>query len=219
MVAPVLPSRWVIAPKDAVDDPDVFPFLAGQGFLEQKNPLWSTKTDMSVSGVQRSRALWSYPLWKFKVSHEVLRDAAANLELQRLVTFFNAHFGSAQAFFYLDRNDNAVTSSMYFATGDGVSTTFQLRRTTTIGGITFTEPVRGLNGAPIVTVAGVATTAFTIGVNGLITFTAAPANGAVLGWTGNFFYLCRFTQDTLDLRQMMTGLWSGGGVEFQSVKL
>ena len=83
MIAPVLPSRWVIAPRDAVDDPDVFPFLAGQGFLEQKTPVWSTKTDVSVSGVQRSRALWSYPLWRFKVGYEVLRDAADRLELQR----------------------------------------------------------------------------------------------------------------------------------------
>ena len=99
MVAPVLPSRWVIASADAVDDPNVFPFLAGQGFLEQKTPVWSTKTDVSVSGVQRSRALWSYPLWRFKVGYEVLRDAADRLELQRLVTFFNAHFGSTQAFF------------------------------------------------------------------------------------------------------------------------
>jgi uncharacterized protein (TIGR02217 family) len=217
MVAPVLPARWVIAPKDAVDDADVFPFLAGQGFLEQKNPLWSTKTDMSVSGVQRSRALWSYPLWKFKVSHEVLRDAAANLELQRLVTFFNAHFGSTQAFFYLDRNDNAVTSAMQFGTGDGTTTTFQVTRTTTIGGLSFTEPVRGFNGMPTFYVNGTATTA-TAGALGKVTFAAPPAAAAVLSWTGNFFYLCRFTQDTLDLRQMMTGLWSGGGVEFQSVK-
>jgi uncharacterized protein (TIGR02217 family) len=217
MVAPVLPSRWVIAPKDAVDDPDVFPFLAGQGFLEQKNPIWSTKTDVSVSGVDRARALWSYPKWEFKISHEVLRDAAGFLELQRIVTFFNAHFGSTQAFFFLDRNDNSVITPMQFATGDGATTTFQVTRTTAIGGLTFSEPVRGFNGTPVFTVNGVGTAA-TVNALGTVTFASPPSAGAVISWTGNFFYLCRFTQDKLDLRQMMQGLWSGGGVGFRSIK-
>ena len=217
MVAPVLPSRWVIAPRDAVDDPDVFPFLAGQGFLEQKNPIWSTSNSTSVSGVDRPRALWSYPKWKFKVGYEVLRDDATRLELQRLVTFFNAHLGSTQAFFYLDRNDFSVTGNQ-FGTGDGTTTSFQAMRTTTIGGLSFAEPVRGFNGAPTVYVNGTATTAFTVNALGVITFTSAPAVGAALTWSGQFFYLCRFVNDTLDLKQMMKGLWSGGGVEFRSIK-
>lgn len=214
MIFPVLPSRWVISPPDAVDDPDVFPFLQGQGFI-QKTPMWSTKTDVSVSGVQRSRALWSYPMWKFKIGYEVMRDAAAFLELQRLLTFFNAHFGSTKAFFFLDRSDNLATGSP-FGTGDGSTTAFQVMRTTTIGGITFSEPVRGFNGTPAFYVNGAAASA-TVGPLGVVTFASPPANGASLSWTGSFMYLCRFTADSLEVQQLMNGLW-GGGVEFASIK-
>ena len=216
MILPVYPSRWVISPPDAVDDPDVFPFLSGQGFLEIKTPIWSTKRDVSVSGVDRVRALWSYPKWQFRVGYEVLRDATAFKELQRLLTFFNAHSGSTKAFFFLDRAENAVTATA-MGTGDGATTVFQCLRTTTIGGITFSEPVRGFNGTPSFYVNGSLVTA-TVGALGVITFSVAPANASAITWTGAFMHLCRFTNDNLDVRQLMTGLWSGGGVEMMSVK-
>lgn len=216
MILPVYPSRWVIAPPDAVDDPDVFPFLAGQGFLELKTPLWATKHDVSVSGVDRARNLWSYPKWKFRVGYEFLRDPLAYLELQRLLLFFNNHGGSTKAFFYLDRSENSVVANSMGA-GDGVASVFQVMRTTTIGGVSFSEPVRGFNGTPTFYVNGTLTGA-TIGALGSITFASPPANGAALTWTGAFMHLCRFTVDELDIRQIATGLWQGGGIEFASVK-
>lgn len=218
MTAPVLPSRWLITGGDAADDPDIFPFLSGQGFKVLKTPLWSSHKDVSVSGRERSRSLWSYPIWRFRLAHEYLRDGTATLELQRLVTFFNSKSGGAVAFFFLDRDDNAVLNAN-FGTGDGTTTIFQLTRTTTIGSITFTEPVRGLNGTPTIYKNGVATAAYTMGQLGQIQFTTAPANGAVLTWSGSFFFLCRFDRDELDgLGQLMAGLWQNGGLDFRSFK-
>lgn len=218
MTQPFLPTRWVIAASDQVDDADVFPFLAGQSFLVRKSPLWSTKQDISVSGVSRRRALWSYPIWQFRLGYEVLRDATAFLELQRLVTFFNSKSGSQTGFFYFDRFDHQVTSGP-LGTGDGTTTTFQAQRNTSIGNIAFTEPVFGFNGNPTVYDNGTATTAFTVGQLGQITFTTAPASGHTLTWSGSFFFLCNFDKDSLDgLGQIGSGLWNLSSLDFRSFK-
>ncbi len=132
MTTPYYPTRWLITAADLSDDPDVFPFLLGQSFLGLKTPQWSTKIDTSVAGTERRRALWSYPIWRFQVGHEYLRSDLVALELQRLTAFFNSKFGSVQAFFYYDRDDNAVTANQ-FGTGDGTTTKFQVTRTTQMG--------------------------------------------------------------------------------------
>lgn len=217
MPTPYYPSRWIISAADVSDDPDIFPFLSGQSFLQLKTPVWSTKIDTAVSGTERRRQLWSYPIWKFKVAYEVLRDAPDRLELQKLVAFFNAHAGMFQEFFYFDRSDNTATSQT-FGLGDGVTTSFQLTRTQAVGSITFTEPVRAISGTPTVKINGVTTTAYTVGSRGLITFTSPPAAAAVISWTGNFFHVCRFMADDMDTSQMMSGLWLNGGLEFQTTK-
>lgn len=215
-----LPSRWMIptANPDTADDPDVFPFLAGQGFKMLKTPVWSTKTDISVSGVERRRQLWSYPLWRFRLGYQVMRDGSSYLELQRLFNFFNSHAGVDGGFFYLDRDDNAVVTNQ-FGTGDGTTKTFQVTRTTTIGSVTFTEPIRGFAGNPTIFDNGSSTSAFTIGTLGQITFTTAPVSGHVLTWTGSFFFLCRFDSDELDsTSQLASGLWANNQVEFRTFK-
>ena len=217
MTTPYYPTRWLITAADLSDDPDVFPFLLGQSFLGLKTPVWSTDTKTSVSGVERRRALWSIPIWKFKVSYEVLRDGPSYLELQRLYLFFNSHQGSFKEFFYFDRFDNAVVGQP-FGVGDGVTSAFQLKRSTTIGTNTFSEPIMGVSGTPTIYVNGTATSAYTVGPLGILTFTTPPAAAAVLTWTGSFFFLCRFAKDELTTTQMMSGLWSEQGLEFQSVK-
>jgi uncharacterized protein (TIGR02217 family) len=133
------------------------------------------------------------------------------------VNFFISKLGGAVAFFYLDRDDNLVTSNS-FGIGDGTTAQFQLSRTVTIGSVSFSEPVRGFNGNPTIYVNGVATTAFTVGNLGQILFDTPPASGAVLTWTGSFFFLARFEKDELDLSQLMQGIWQEGGLDFRTFK-
>lgn len=217
MPTPYIPSRWLISAADVSDDPDIFPFMPGQSFLQLKTPVWSTDIQTSVSGRERRRQLWSFPKWRFKVAYEVLRDAPDRLELQKLFTFFNAHAGQYQEFFYYDRSDNSVAGQP-IGTGNGVTTAFQLARTMTVGGITFNEPVRAISGTPSVYVNGALTTAYTVGAYGIITFASPPAAAAVITWSGSFFFLCRFEKDDLDTAQMMQGLWSNGGLDLLTVK-
>jgi len=212
MTAPYTP----ILP-DLTNDGSVFPFLPGQGFLSSKSPMWSTAIATATSGRERSRQNWSYPKWLFKLKYEVLRDNVAAPELARLFGFFNSHAGRAIQFSYFDPDDNLATNCP-FGVGDGASKTFQLIRQGGVGAMTFLEPVRSVLGTPKVSVGATDTTAFTLGPRGAITFTAAPASGQVLTWSGQFMFLVRFNQDQLDPEQLMAKLWALSGLELISVK-
>jgi len=55
----------------------------------------------------------------------------------------------------------------------------------------------------------------------VVTFVAAPANLATLTWSGSFYFLCRFTDDTVDSTRAFTinsGIdqWMIGGIKFES---
>lgn len=217
MPALYLPTRWLITSDPSIDDPDVFPLLKGQSFVTAKKPIWATKIATASSGRERRRKTWSYPRWSFTVKYDVLRDMAATPDLTRLMAFFNLHAGEYQEFFYLDPSDNTVVGQK-FGTGDGVTKTFRLTRTMTFGSGSFSEPIGGLMGTPTVFVAGTPVAAFTVGQNGWITFTSAPASGAALTWTGRFMFECRFDSDELEVAQIVQSLWSQDGLSFMSVK-
>ena len=180
----------------------VFPTLPGIQWGVQKSPQFNTATYRAVSGYEVRAARMQYPLWTFTLSYEFLRDGAYG-EIETLMGFFLQQRGSFSAFCYSDPSDNAVVNQT-FATGDGVTSTFPLTRA--YGG--FVEPVQNLNGTPEIFVGGVLQTpaAFSI-VNGQVTFATPPAVGAVLSWTGAFFYRVRFVNDHADFNQFMYQLY------------
>jgi hypothetical protein len=69
------------------------------------------------------------------------------------------------------------------------------------------------------TTAAVGVTDYTLGATGIITLAVAPVTGALMTWTGSFFYRCRFTTDTLDFVKHMYKWWQLDSLEFISVKL
>lgn len=202
---------------DTLNNPSIFPILPGQEFPVTKSPVWSTQVATASSGRERRRKQWSYPKWRFKISHEVLRDTASFLELQRLWAFFNAKAGQYAEFSFFDAADNSVADQV-FGTGDGIATAFQLARTMSAGAMAFTEPVRSVAGLPTIKINGVATSAFTLGANGQVSFVSPPAASAALSWSGQFMFLVRFEQDELEAEQMMQSLWSQGGLTLVTVK-
>jgi len=195
----------------------VFPTLTGMSFTVNKGPSWNTITKQAASGRQVRVSLQSSPIWKFKLAFEYLRDrSAATSDVQNLWAFFNSVNGQFGEFYFLDPYDNAV-SAQHIGVGDGATTSFQLNRT--VGGNTaypWVEAVYGVVGAPEVFVNGVPAAA-TLGQLGVITFATAPASGAVISWTGQFMFLCHFTQDDVQPSQMVAGLWSLDGLTFESL--
>jgi uncharacterized protein (TIGR02217 family) len=157
----------------------------------------------------------------------VLRDFnAAQLlpygsELQQLIAFFNVRRGRYGFFFFYDPSDNVATGET-IVTGDGVTRSFQLTRTVAKGTpYAAIEPVYALwNNPTSLTVGGAAKSApadYSIAPWGVITFTAAPASGAAITWSGNFLFVCRFDTDALEHKQLMGALWEQQGLTFVSI--
>ncbi len=193
----------------------VFPTLPGLTFDILKNPRFNTLIQKAVSGKEYRTALMQYPLWDYTLAFELLRSDNVNLELQTLVSFYNARQGSFDNFLFSDPDDNATTlqncantvTGLYV--GDGATTTFQMGRAYN----TFWEPTQNINAITNVYVNGVSTSAYTV-ANGLLTFSSAPGSGQSVTWTGTFYYRARFSADTIEFNKFYQNMWETKKVEF-----
>ena len=214
---PYLPTRWLVTTPDLADDPDVLPRLAGQGFVMEKTPVWSTTVRTAASGRQVRASQCVTPTWRFKLNYEFIRNRPVQAELTKLYGFFNTRQGQLGSFYYYDPDDNLV-SGQQVAIANGIAATYQLTRTVAPGTpYAWSEPVYVLNGAPSVTVDG-APASVGVGEYGQVSFASPPAENAVIAWSGSFLFWCRFSQDTLSPAQMVASLWSLDGLTFESVK-
>ncbi len=90
-------------------------------------------------------------------------------------------------------------------------------QTITDGSITWTNA-----GVPFVIYnngAIVATSAYSLGSTGIVTFTSAPGNGNVLSWTGDYFYRCRFLEDSIEFEEFFSKYYAIKKLSMISVKL
>jgi uncharacterized protein (TIGR02217 family) len=199
-----------------VIDPDVFPLLPGQLFLQYKKPEWSTTIQESKSGRELRASGWSSPKWHFKVKYEFVRHRPPTQnELFQLYSFFNKRQGQFLDFHYFDPTDYAVTDQL-IGYGNGLATIFQLTRS--MDG--WIESIYVVNGIPVIKFDGVVTAAsYTINDYGQIEFDDPPPDGVAITWSGQFMYLCRFEQDDLSMSQMYSDLWSQDGLSFTSIKV
>lgn len=195
----------------------VFPVLPGMSFPVVKTPTWRNKIQEAVSGKEVRIGFWTFPKWKWSLVYEFLRDRVAPKdELWQILGFFNKHQGGFDSWLFDDPDDNAVVVEA-FGVGNATRTQFQLVRSR--GG--FVEPVRALNGAPLIYKAGVlqtVTTHYTISSSGLVTFVTAPGAAAALTWTGGYYWRCRFAADSADVSKFAKELWEMQKIEFVSVK-
>ena len=194
----------------------LFPTLAGLGWSVKRTPIWRTKVQKATSGKETRAAFQSFPQYKFTLTYELLRGGAAYQEYQALLGFYNQRQGAYDDFLFTFAGDSAVTAQS-FGSGDGATLAFQLVRT--LGG--FLEPVQNVNGAPAIYSNGVLLSgaAYSLGPTGLVTFTTAPGVGALLSWSGAFYYRCRFAADQYDFEQFYQDFWTLKKVELLSVKL
>ena len=194
----------------------VFPILPGLAWDVVKRPTFSSIVQRAASGREVRAALWSYPIWVWKLTYDLLRDDATN-ELRTLMGFFLARQGSFDSFLYSDPSDSSVTAQSIGA-GTGALKTFQLVRA--LGG--FVEPVFDVNGTPTIKVNGVTQTTpaqYSINSTGLVTFVTAPASGATITADFSYYFRCRFKEDMAEFTNFASKLWAARTIEFTSVKL
>ena len=52
-----------------------------------------------------------------------------------------------------------------------------------------------------------------------VTISPAPAAGAALSWTGTYFWLCRFDEDSLEFSNFMYLFWELKKCSFTTIRL
>jgi uncharacterized protein (TIGR02217 family) len=129
-------------------------------------------------------------------------------ELRQLGGFFRARRGRFDSWLYRDPDDGSAVREP-FGLGDSAATQFMLSRR--FGEAS--ERVAQLQAVEEVRVNGVAVPVQVDGA-GVVRFDEAPAQGAVLDWTGSYFHRCRFVHDEQEFEQFMQRLWSAQSVEF-----
>ncbi len=192
----------------------VLPSFPGLSWGRARAVRWSTTVKRAASGREYRGANWSYPLYEYRLDFELLRQQADVAELEQLVGFINLRRGSFDTFLFLDPYDQTAALQT-FGTADGTRTQWPLVRT--FGG--YAEPVLGILAAPQVYVAGaLQASGVTVSADGVVTFSTAPAAGALLAWTGTFYWRCRFLKDGAEFTEFLSRWHELRGLTFTTIK-
>jgi hypothetical protein len=158
-----------------------------------------------------------YPVWHFSFPVPYLQGRIDQPTSAVAIVFgvIAAMKGRADTFLFLDPNDNAVNKAQ-FGTGDATTTAFQITRN--IGGAVQADIIQNFVGNPQIFVNGTpVTSGFSIDSFGVITFTSAPAANAVLSWSGQFYFRCRFDDDAIEGFQMIApNAWACDSLKWTS---
>lgn len=157
----------------------------------QGGPTFSTRIVQMRNNRERRNADWAEARHSYSYSFEnIERDEYRSIKRHHLVCR-----GMLHCFPFIDALDFEAESEA-FAQGDGVTKVFQLRKISTLDGISYTRNCYVIlkaavtsDGAPV---------APTVDMRrGTVTFSVAPASGKILRWTGEHGVWVRFNQDDL----------------------
>lgn len=204
--------------------------LPGLKWDRVRSPSFKTSIYEALSGAERRIQHRPWPKYSVDLQYEVLREGRQHDELQQLLGFFLGRAGAGDSFLFKDPHDS-IASNLIFGTGDGVTRRFQLVRR--IGA--YAEPVHNPSADSVPyrcwfpydvesffwpeaygwpTAADVAPLpgSFSLLPNGIVEFSDPPAAGAVLAWSGTYYFRARFGQDKLDYTEFMRRMYSTGKV-------
>lgn len=157
-------------------------------------PKFDTTVLSAVNGVEQRNINRTQSRGEWTIGYG-LRMAS---DWKPILALHYAQRGRAYGFTFKDFTDYYVTDGS-IGTGNGTATTFQLIKVYDAGVRQYTRTILlpdtdtlivNLNGTP--------TTAFTVS-DGLLTFTSAPANGAVITASFDFFVPVRFADDHIEI--------------------
>lgn len=182
----------------------MYPELRGLAWPVVRHTLWNTLTDTTFSQRVAALSLQQYALYTWELSYDLLRDDVTPSDYKALTGLFDNVLGRFDSFLYTDPTFNAVANEQ-FGVGDGVKTDFQLVATfKNDGGPGRADIIQTPNGIPAITGTAIP---HILGPSGIVSFASPPANGAVLRWTGAFYFRVRFLDDELPLDEFMNNWW------------
>jgi uncharacterized protein (TIGR02217 family) len=214
--APFLPPPVADAPPAPPTYP-VFPPVPTLGWSVRLAPRFATRAAMHSSGREVRAGKVLAPLWRIELEYDLLRMVSPNDELQAILGFFAQCAGEDTAF-YFEPPSLSPASAQVLGSGDGTTTTFPL--TVSIGGF-------ALSPAAIGTVSAVCLNGVAQGggytVDGVlaapsVNFVTPPGSGVVVTASFDWYLLCRFADDDLDLEEFMAQFYALQSVRLQSVR-
>jgi len=196
---------------------------------------WNTDITEAV-GREARNAQWSESRWRISIGGMKIKAS----EIDAWDAFIDVVEGAHKPFLFRLKSGRFAIEDQQIGTGTGVLTTFQLKKTRGYQGQSAEETIlyplhdyppilfaTGRVAVPTeyvrVFVDGVEktlTTDFTVDRDtGIITFVAAPANGAIITATCKFLVLARFNQDFNPVASSSGKTWEiSNGVEIISPK-
>lgn len=158
-------------------------------------PEYSTDIVITNSGYEQRNVNWSSARSLYNVAHGVKNQS----QLDALIAFFRARKGRAYGFRFKDWSDYSV-SGQNIGTGDAATTTFQLVKTYSSGGITESRTVNKPVDNSVTIYVNSVEQSSGVSVNtttGIVTFSSPPANGLAITADFEFDVPVRFDTDRL----------------------
>lgn len=163
------------------------------GYGWQGGPQFNTRLVTTQSWMERRNAQ------NIECRHSYTLPMANISSIEYLQTLKSAYLacrGMLHSFKIKDYSDYQARGEV-FGEGDGVATVFQLRKVAVFGPATYSRTIVKPNDGVAVRESGVPVSTSVDPLTGLVTFASAPADGAILTWTGEFCVPVRFNSDTL----------------------
>ncbi len=196
----------------------IFPTLPGLQWNVKKSPQFHTTIVKHTSGRETRVANYAYPLWKWEMSYELLRETQGYAELQALCGFFLARSGSFDTFLFADPAESNTASGDTLGVGDGFTTEYPI--TKSYAG--FIEPVGYVDITTLqVMLDGVqvfSPTTWTLVTPNTLLFAVPPAKGVVVSADYTWYYRVRFGEDMQDYNNFMYQLWDLKKLTLEMVK-
>lgn len=202
-----------------------FPTLVGLTYPVKKNPtFYNLIQHRSVAGLMTNQSPQPYAVYQFDQPFSFLRSDAVNLELQKLMSFWQATKAGTDPFHFTDPDDNTITAQA-MGTGDGTTTDFPFVRTMQ----NVTDPVQDANSAGLVIkVSGVTKalgTDYSIlstsqyGTNYGVRFAGGhvPTAGQAVTGTFTWNWLCKFLGNSVEFSKFVQTIWEAQSIKMETV--
>jgi len=183
-------------------------------------PGFNTKVISTPGGQEQRVSGWSTPLRRYDVVERIRKQT----DLHSLVSFYSVVQGAVYGFRYKDWFDFTTAADGIAApadddqtlgTGDGTTTTFQLKKTYTASGQSVSRNIqKPVTGTVVVAIGGTnQSSGWTVDVTtGIITFGTAPTAGEVVSAGCEFDVPVRFSEELDDLMQVSLDEFESGSI-------
>lgn len=201
--------------------------LPGLTFNVKWTPqFYNMPTQQTTTGADIDLALSDSPTHEFELIYEFLRDSFGRTEFKKMMGFFLRLAGTFGRFLFKNPDDYQQVNSVV-GTADGTSFTFgPIKRSFGVGEDIGTEPIGYVDtSSPVkVYVDGVEQSSSqwellqsTPG-DIYVKLYSVPTVGKVITIDCNYFYYCKFVENTMSFEKFMDKIWMLGSVKIKSCR-